>query len=366
MKILIIGEFSGFAKHLKNGFIKLGHQVTIVHSGDGWKKIGFESTDISYTQVFSIGKHVIPGSGNVKALFFRNQLVKKINAQFPDGVDLIIVISYRFLSNSIFQMGVPISYIKSILNKGSKMIMSICGTDPAGRYSNPDYYKLIHSKIPLKDKRYDFLIKNSSVIIPTIYEYFYAIKQYCQIRGFVNANIINSIPLPISLDSTYSIIPCANRKIVIFHGIIRPVAKGTPFIKEAMDQIQKDYPEKVECVCVGGLPYDEYVKLFERVDILIDQTYCNGWGVNAAIGAMKGKCVLTSCGKENKENMGIPSIPYVQIGPNSSQIYQVLEDLIIHPEKIDIIKKESREFTEKYCSCEIIARKYLHAVNTQI
>ena len=39
MNILIIGEFSGFAKHLKNGFFQLGHNVTIIHNGDSWKKI---------------------------------------------------------------------------------------------------------------------------------------------------------------------------------------------------------------------------------------------------------------------------------------------------------------------------------------
>ena len=48
MNILIIGEFSAFAKHLKNGFKKLGHQVTIVHTGDSFKKIDGDENDVLF------------------------------------------------------------------------------------------------------------------------------------------------------------------------------------------------------------------------------------------------------------------------------------------------------------------------------
>lgn len=363
MNILIVGEFSGFSKHLKNGFVKLGHKVTIVHSGDGWKNIKGDKEDISYSSVLHIGKYVIPGSGKLKALYSRKQIVSQINKRFPEEIDLIIVVSYRFISSNIFQAGVPVSFIKESIKKGAKLVMSICGTDPAGRYATPDYYTLINSKIPLKDRRYDFLIENSNVIIPTIFEYYNAIKQYCSMRGFTDAKIVNSIPLPISLEPNYNIIPCKDRKIVIFHGIIRPIAKGSPFIKEAMDRIQKEFPESVECFCVGGLPYDEYIRLFDRVDVLIDQTYCNGWGVNAIIGAMKGKCVLTSCGPENGDNMKIPEIPFVKIEPNSKQIYEILKALIQNPERIDKIKMDSRCFVEQYCASDIVARRYIQEAN---
>ena len=121
-------------------------------------------------------------------------------------------------------------------------------------------------------------------------------------------------------------------------------------------------PDRVECVCEGGIPYDEYVKLFDRVDILVDQTYGNGWGMNALIGAMKGKCVLAPCGLENSANMGIPDIPFVQIGPDSELIYQTLRDLVLNPDKIDSIKVSSRNFVEKYCNSDIIARRYIDLV----
>lgn len=37
MTILIIGEFSGFAKYLKAGFVSLGHKCVVVTNTDGKK-----------------------------------------------------------------------------------------------------------------------------------------------------------------------------------------------------------------------------------------------------------------------------------------------------------------------------------------
>ena len=134
-----------------------------------------------------------------------------------------------------------------------------------------------------------------------------------------------------------------------------------------MEKLEKEFPDRVECICKGGMPYDEYVKLFDRMDILIDQ--CNtregGWGVNATIGAMKGKCVLVSCGTKNQEHMGIPYIPFIPIKTDSNQIYEVLKDLVTHPNKIDEIKLSSRKFVEIYCECSVVAKKYLKSVGVE-
>ena len=43
MKILLLGEYSRLHSSLKEGLVKLGHEVTIVSSGDGMKQF---KTDI--------------------------------------------------------------------------------------------------------------------------------------------------------------------------------------------------------------------------------------------------------------------------------------------------------------------------------
>lgn len=39
MKILILGDFSGFGLNLKKGFEKESEEVILISNGDGWKKI---------------------------------------------------------------------------------------------------------------------------------------------------------------------------------------------------------------------------------------------------------------------------------------------------------------------------------------
>ena len=364
MNILIIGEFSAFAKHLKNGLKLLGHQVVVVNSGDDWKRIAGDSDDVDFNirGLTILGRH-IKGSERMLAPWTNWRLEKKLRKRLKGiHIDIVVVIGHVFLSNNLFTIGVKVSLVKGLIEKGAKMIQTICYGCPAFQYAYPEFERLSMQHHPLKEPRFSFLIKNADAIIPTTYSYYYAITSYCNHFGFSDAKITRAIPLPITVDKDVIIRPCQDRKIVIFHGISRPVLKGTGFIKNAMDRIQREYPNSVECICEERLPYNDYIKLFDRIDILIDQVYFSGWGVNAAIGAMKGKCVLAPCGKDNGDNMQIPDIPFVQIEPDSDQIYAVLKNLVENPMEIDRNKRASRCFIEKYCESSVVGRRYIDAV----
>lgn len=361
MKILILGEFSGFARHLKNGFQRLGHEVTVVQNGDGWKKLESDDDILYHGGTWHIGKVPIRGSNRIKAVEVNLKLDGQLATRCPNP-DLIIVINYVFLRYNITRVGVSMSYIQKCLKRGTKVIMSECGTTPAAFYNHPELYSKKKMKPTLEDKRYSFLLDNSTVIIPTTYHYYDNIVSYSAFRSYNVGKVNKAIPLPITVDGNYEVASCLNRRIVIFHGLIRPDEKGSQFIQTAMERLEKNFPDRVECIVTGGLPYDEYVKLFDRVDILVDQTYGNGWGINAMIGAAKGKCILTATGKENEENMGIQYIPFVKIIPDSEQIYQVLKKLILNPCKIDVLKNAARDFAVTYCDSEIIAKRYMDAL----
>ena len=365
MKILIVGEFSGFAKHLKNGFKKLGHEVTIVMQPDSFKKFKGEHDDIVYRSHWFFLGHPIKGTARLPHPLKAYRINKRLNEIYKDSApDIIVVINYSFLSSSRTMPGTQISFIQRCIKRGSKLIMSECGSTPADCFNHSEFWKERGRKIVLEDKRYSFLLETSNIIIPTIYGYYENLLEYNKYHMFDLDKLNNAIPLPITIDKDVKVDSCVNRKIVVFHGIIRPIDKGTPFITEAMNRLQREYPDKVLCISRGGMPYDEYVKLFNKIDILIDQTYGNGWGMNAIIGAMNGKCVLAPCGQENGENMNIPDIPFIRIGPNSDKIFEVLKDLVLNPHQIDAIRKKSRRFAEKHCECSIIARKYIDLITS--
>lgn len=365
MNILIIGEFSAFAKHLKNGFKKLGHQVTIVHAGDSFKKIDGDEEDVLFTLKKIVVKgHHVTGSELLLSPWTNWIIQKEINKRLKGKhIDIVIVINYGFLSSRYFFPGVKLRFIKKLVSKGAKLIMTACGNDPALQCAYPELCNITGLRQQPNNTRYTYLLKNADAIIPTTYCYFDAVKRFCEYHGYDTSKLCHTTPLPITVDNDYEITPCDDRKIVIFHGITRPQVKGTAFIKEAMDRIQQEYPDKVECRCEGGMSYNEYVRLFKRIDILIDQTYFNGWGMNAAIGAMKGKCVLAPCGKECRSDVGFDEdIPFVEIQPDANQIYSVLKSLIVQPDKIYSLKIASRQFVERYCESSIVAEKYLATV----
>lgn len=364
MNILIIGEFSAFAKHLKNGFKKLGHQVTIVHTGDTYKKIDSDDDDVLFkVKNIAIKGHHFKGSERLLSPLTNRVIQKDIKKMFVGRkVDIVIVIHYGFLSDSFFLPGVKLSYVKRLISKGAKLIMTACGNDPALQMTYPELCKITELRPQPDNKRYSYLLQNADAIIPTTYSYFAAVKNYCEHYGYSIDKLCHTTPLPITVDDDYTITSCKDREIVIFHGISRPVVKGTQYIKEAMDRIQKEYPDKVECRCEGGLPYSEYVQLFDRIDILIDQTYFNGWGMNAAIGAMKGKCVMAPCGKECREDAALGEIPFVEIGPDVDQIYHALKQLVENPQEIDERKRASRKFVEQYCESSIVAKRFIELI----
>lgn len=53
MNILIVGEFSGFSKNLKVGLNELGHKVSIISTGDNFKKIKIDESDINILKYYT-------------------------------------------------------------------------------------------------------------------------------------------------------------------------------------------------------------------------------------------------------------------------------------------------------------------------
>lgn len=361
MNILIIGDFSAFAKHLKDGFEKLGNNVTIVHNRDGFKKLEADKNDIDIPlkSLFFLGEK-IPKSHILFTLSTNSMLERELKNK--GRIDLIIVINYQFLSyNKFTQYGVSVNFLQKCLKNGAKLFMSCCGGDPATRNELYDYYKpmnLTFSKKELQDDRFDFLINNSHAIIPTAFLYKKAIEQYCKTR-FPNANISKTIPLPLKMIEDVNILSSCDRKIVVFHGIIRPVEKGTQFFIDAMQLLEKNYPEEVECITCGGIPYDQYVKLFAGVDILLDQVYGDGMGVNAALGLMNGKVVMARNSIDSEIDIGYGKCPIINVEPDVNQIYSELEKLITNRDLIDKIKIESRNYAVRYLDSRKIAQRYL-------
>ena len=80
----------------------------------------------------------------------------------------------------------------------------------------------------------------------------------------------------------------------------------------------------------------------------------------SAIAAMLAGCVVLSGNEpETRLTIGTNEIPVVSACPDSNQLYTELEKLILHPEEIERIGKQSVVYARQYHDCKFVAQRYL-------
>lgn len=366
MNILIIGDFSSLAINLKAGFKELGHRVVNVRTTDSFKNYTGEEDDIIYktNRRLSFCGFKLPKTHLFTAIK-DNKIIMENFSNTCDFFDLIIIINEVFVSASKYYAGVPISYILNQKSKGSRIVMYSCGGDTAlrmfGKLLKYDHYAFPDGReYPSHNDiiKFNEIVKCSDFICPISYSYYATIKKYCDQYSILKP--IHCISVPIVIGD-YKFNSCIGRKIRIFHGKSRP-DKGSMFIEEALMRIQQEYSDQVEIMVFQPMEYSKYIKQFDSIDILIDQTNGYGIGMNAALGLMKGLVVLGGNEPEDIECMKRES-PVINITPDSNQIYMVLKDLIKDPLMVDSIKKESRKFAEANLAASVIANQMVDIIN---
>jgi glycosyltransferase involved in cell wall biosynthesis len=150
-------------------------------------------------------------------------------------------------------------------------------------------------------------------------------------------------------------------KIVIFHGInkINYYKKGNDFFEKALLIIKTKYPNKVEIIVAESLPYKNYIKLYNKAHIVLDQVFALDQGYNALEAMAKGKVVFTGAEKEFEKYYKINEKVAINALPNVDYLVTELTYLIENPDEIIEIGKRARNFIEREHDYKIIAQKYI-------
>lgn len=353
MKILLLGEFSSFHKFLKDGLCKLGHEVTIAATGDGFKKI---KCDINLESNLPniIGKLL----SSIKMLKLA------IDSRNYDIVQLICpkVFPKRFKFNEMLMQIISHNAKKLfLLGAGATNLNTYMANFLQNNFKYKEFYKIIieesegtnlYSQTKEGMDYHNWLHNKITGYIPIMYEY---AEPYRQVNF---EKLCPTIPIPINIDEIKYSENKPEEKIVIFHGLNRELSKGTPIIREALEKIQKDYHNEVEIIIEGKMPLKEYIELMKKTNIIIDQTYSVSSGVNGLIGMAMGKIVLGGGEKECLNEFGLDSCPMIPIEPNSENIYKKLEYLILNRQLIPRIGEDSRKYVEKVHNYIDIAKKF--------
>ncbi len=374
MRILLVGEYSRLHNSLKEGLIELGHHVTIIGKGDGFKKYpvdhSLEATYIPSSTLLTKIRHAIHRiSGfDIHSIETLYQFYKK--RSFFKNYDVVQLINeYPFETHPILEK----LLLQFIFKHNATVFLSACGEDYLSvsyllqhhsqyhiltpylndsNLKNTYQYSLKYTKPSFK-RLHHFVFKHIKGVIPTDMDYVPPLKGHPLARPLI-PNAINT--------ATIDFIPNnIKEKIVIFHGIntANIPKKGNDFFTEALSRIQKKYSDHIEVIVAQSLPYAQYIKAYKSAHILLDQVYSYDQGYNALEAMAMGKVVFTGAEDCFISHFDLNETVAINATPDVDTIYQQLEWLILHPEEIVQIGKNARAFIEREHHYITIAQRYI-------
>jgi hypothetical protein len=151
-------------------------------------------------------------------------------------------------------------------------------------------------------------------------------------------------------------------KVRLFIGINkdRSAYKGTDIMLKAVEDIQQKYPEKMEMVKAESVPFAEYQKMMEGSDAILDQLYSYTPSMNALLAMSKGIICIGGGEPENYEIIHETELrPIINVEPNYESVFLALEELVLHPERIPQLKKQSIDYVQKHHDYIKVAQEYL-------
>lgn len=375
MKILLVGEYSRLHNSLKEGLAALGHEVIIVGCGDKFKKF---SVDYSiYARICNdnkIANFLFKGIRKVinldlekieKAIRLYFLLPKLNDFNHLQLINSDALETYPILSRFLY---------KKLFKKIKSRSLLICGDEvPVVDYwfqnelkysvltpyfednslENQFRFSLNYRKKNYR-KTFEWLKENCQKLITSDLDYEIPMQK----MGFTTT----FVPNPINTDKIVFQPLEKSDKIIIFLGINRLsyLKKGINYFEKALEIVRKKYADKVEIIVTENIPYNEYISIYNKAHILLDQVFAYDQGYNALEAMAKGKVVFTGAETEflNQYQLQEDEV-CINALPNETEIAAKLSLLIEHPEKIKEISKNARNFIEKEHDYKVIAGKYL-------
>jgi glycosyltransferase involved in cell wall biosynthesis len=352
MRILLLGEFSGLHKNIKEGLAFIGHDVTIASSEDGWKKI---PGDINF------GSRKWGIFGKIEKLYKIVTSVKRFkNYDIVQCVSPVIFPKFLGINKLIFTY---------IFNNNAKVFLVSSGDTPhvtatadflKNDYKHSQlYYEIKKSYSPIwgqttSGRKYNkWFFNRINGVIPEMYEYAEGFRQ-------INYNkLCQTIPLPMNISKVIYTPNAIGKKVVFFHGLNNEGVKGTPLIRKALDMLKEKYPNEVEIVFKGYLPLNEYLDLLKDVNVVVDQVYYTSYGLNALYSLALGRIVVGGGGRACLDEFKLKKSPIFPLEPSVEDIFYKLESVLKNKDRFTEYGAQSRRFVEDNHNYIDIAKKYI-------
>ncbi|WP_440616734.1 hypothetical protein [Cysteiniphilum sp. 6C5] len=353
MKILLFGDYSNYHVFLADGLKKKGYHVDVFSEGDGVKCTKFDIERKKHVSYFDLRDY-----RQCVKLIREYDIVQFINARAFRRNLLLWAWAFfhkKLLAKKSFMCLVGCDYF--FWTKG-RQVLGMPLFEEVENSANVQYMK---SQVSMFSKITNKLMLKCVKGVTGWAEY---VEAY---REVVTPHLMVFQPLRLS-DYNFKQRNFVNGKLVLFHGIQkgREDFKGSNYIIDAFTELNKRYPDDLECICVESLPYNQYVELMNRAHVLFDQTNCHSFGMNALAGLANG--LIVCCGSQSDKfwlkwcsELGLDKKPPIlSLKPNVDNIISQVEWMLDNREKLGQISLDGRRYVELNHDSSRVAEKFLH------
>lgn len=361
---------------LKEGLQKLGDDVTILGFRDGFKKYPVDvplekKWDSGILKKIKLLLLALTGFDISSYLTYRQFWKIRDNFKNFDVVQLINENS--FLCNYHYE-----KKILDFLFSHNKKVFLLCSGDDYVyvnyNFAHPENPSIVQPYLEgkIQGKNFTNVLKYRTVEYEKLHHYLYE-----NIRGVIATDVDYHIPLqnhkkylgfiasPMNIDLFPKNDLVISDTIVIFHGINLEsyFKKGNDFFEKALEIIGAKYGKKVEILTAENVPYTEFITMYDRAHILLDQLYGHDQGSNGLEAMTKGKVVFTNASEHFEKHYHLTEKVAINGLPDVDYLVHQLSFLIDNPDEIKAIGKRARAFIEKEHDYQKIAEKYLETWN---
>ena len=357
MKILLIGEYSNVHWTLAEGLRESGHKVTVISNGDFWKNYP-RDIDVSRPEGAWAGIRMMARIYSLLPRLRGYDIVQFINPMFFELKAERLFSLYRYLRRHnrrvvLGAFGMDWYWVHT------------CTNEKPLRYSDFNIGDTVRTDEPALKERRDWLgtakeelnhlmADDCDAIVTGLYEY-----DVCYRPHFPQKT--HFIPFPIKMPETYATEQCKKSKVSVFIGINkeRSVYKGTDIMLQAALDVRSKYAHRMKLNIAESVPFQEYQKMMEGSDAILDQLYSYTPSMNPLMAMSKGIICIGGGEPENYDIIGEKELrPIINVQPNYESVYNELEQFVTHPERIPALKWQSVEYIRRHHDHIKVARQY--------
>lgn len=363
LKILFLGDYSGFHLTLARRLRAMGHECTVASNGSA---VMDTSRDIDIKRR--------PGAINsVKYLLRIMRLVPQLR-----GYDIVQLVNPGFLSLRPERLRY---FFDKIKKQNGYVGLSLCGSDSfvvqdsiegnLFRYSEynlgrslSDFSKTHHEEISQwthhKLTSYcGYIYNNVDLALSALYEY-----------HKVGEHRLHDVPLkyigiPVDTDEIEfeGLKSDGDRPLRILVGIKSEYAdfKGTGRLLDAAREAERRFPEKCVVDVARDMPLTDYLERLRRADVVVDQLYSYTPATNALQAMAMGKIVISGAEPEFYDFIGEEKLrPVINAVPDDRKLVEIFENLVNLPHsKLTELSETGRRFVERHNSAQVVADRFI-------